>query len=183
MDDTITPRISRSDDRVAIEALYRDAFPEEDLVPLIQALLADRNDVLSLITGIGTRDGTGYGGDVTGHGAFTHCGIVGAVDRFALLGPVAVASARQGRGIGGTLIRDGLRRLGEAGVQRVFVLGDPAYYGRFGFTAETNVRPPYPLPEEWREAWQSISLNETKPPAPGTLVVPTPWRQPALWGP
>jgi putative acetyltransferase len=177
MADAVTPQTCRSDDLAAIEVLYQDAFPDEDLVPLVRALLANRDDVLSLVT----RDRNGE--DVTGHGAFTHCGIVGAEDRVALLGPLAVASARQGQGIGEALIRDGLRRLGEAGVQRVFVLGDPAYYGRFGFTTEPNVRPPHPLPEEWREAWQSISLNETKPSEPGTLSVPAPWRQPALWGP
>jgi len=175
MDDGITPRVSRPDEHAAIEALYREAFPDKDLVPLVRALLARPDDVLSIVTGDGV--------DVTGHGVFTNCDIVGAVGIVALLGPVAVAPARQGEGIGGALIRDGLRRLKTSGVRRVFVLGDPGYYGRFGFAAEADVTPPYPLPEEWREAWQSISLNQTKPLGPGTLSVPAPWRQPALWGP
>lgn len=174
MVDDITPRTSHPDELAAIEALYRDAFPDEDLVPLARALLATPGDVLSLITSDGA--------DVTGHGLFTDCGIVGAVAKVALLGPLAVAPARQGQGIGGALIRDGFRRLKARGVQRVLVLGDPGYYGRFGFTAEAKVTPPYPLPEEWRQAWQSISLNESEPPEPGTLSVPAPWRQPALWG-
>lgn len=174
MEDRIAARVSCPDELAAIEALYREAFPDEDLVSLVRALLERPKDVLSLVAG--------DGGDVNGHGAFNHCGIVGAVGKVALLGPLAVAPARQGRGIGGALIRDGLRRLGEAGVQRVFVLGDPGYYGRFGFAAEADVTPPYPLPEEWREAWQSISLGQAAPAKPGMLSVPTPWRQPALWG-
>lgn len=49
------------------------------------------------------------------------------------LGPISVAPAQQGQGIGSQLMRralDGLRALGAAGC---VLLGDPAYYGRFGF--------------------------------------------------
>ena len=65
----------------------------------------------------------------------------------------------------------------------VCVLGDPAYYGRFGFEPDDRVAPPYPLPQEWRSAWQSLSLCGNDRPARGTLSVPPPWRQPALWAP
>lgn len=54
----------------------------------------------------------------------------------AALAPVSVAAAERRRGIGDRLIRAGLRRLGDDGVRAVIVLGDPAYYGRFGFRAE-----------------------------------------------
>ena len=54
--------------------------------------------------------------------------------RAAALAPVGVVPAhRRGHRIG--LIREGLHRLAEAGEDLVLVLGDPAYYGRFGFTA------------------------------------------------
>jgi predicted N-acetyltransferase YhbS len=49
------------------------------------------------------------------------------------LGLVAVMPAYQGAGIGGALIRSGLRRLADRGVRGGPVLGDPACYGRFGF--------------------------------------------------
>jgi hypothetical protein len=45
-------------------------------------------------------------------------------------------------------------------VGKVLVLGDPAYYGRFGFAKETAIQPPYPLPEAWDGAWQSLVLNQ-----------------------
>jgi putative acetyltransferase len=68
-------------------------------------------------------------------------------------------------------------------VTRVCVLGDPAYYRRLGFAQERDVDPPYTLPVEWRCAWQSISLRGGSSPCPGTLSVPRPWLQPALWAP
>jgi putative acetyltransferase len=43
---------------------------------------------------------------------------------------------RQRTGIGSLLIRDGLARSRAAAWVGVFVLGDPAYYRRFGFRAE-----------------------------------------------
>jgi putative acetyltransferase len=50
------------------------------------------------------------------------------------LAPVAVRPDRQAAGIGGALIRRGLERAHADGWQAVFVLGDPGYYRRFGFT-------------------------------------------------
>jgi len=44
------------------------------------------------------------------------------------------------------------------------------------------VTPPYPLPEAWRDAWQSLALEAAAPVRSGVLTVPAPWRQPALWG-
>jgi putative acetyltransferase len=52
------------------------------------------------------------------------------------LAPLAVASSHQGRGIGATILRAGLDRLIARHEEIVFVLGDPALYGRFGFSAE-----------------------------------------------
>lgn len=50
-----------------------------------------------------------------------------------LLGPVAVAPERQGRGLGRRLVRHGLARAAALGHGGVLLVGDPAYYGRFGF--------------------------------------------------
>jgi putative acetyltransferase len=54
--------------------------------------------------------------------------------RAAALAPVAVLPAVQKRGIGTALIREALGRLAATRLDLVLVLGDPAYYGRFGFT-------------------------------------------------
>jgi putative acetyltransferase len=75
------------------------------------------------------------GNDVVGHVAFSpvalnaqHCGWFG-------LGPISVAPARQGTGIGGALIREGLRRLRALEARGCVLVGDPGYYNRFGFRA------------------------------------------------
>ncbi len=173
MTDKIDIRESAPGDAAFIEKLYPDAFPDEDLLPLVRDLLSEAQNVLSLVAIVN--------GAPAGHVIFTTCSVVDKPDKVALLGPLAVAPARQRQGVGGAIVDAGLRQVEDAGANRVFVLGDPAYYGRFGFATEDGVTPPYPLPEEWRTAWQSLSLGGDKAPLSGALTVPQPWRQRALW--
>jgi putative acetyltransferase len=178
----------RDGDRPEIDALYPEAFPDEELRPLVRELLEDHQNVLSLVAR--------SGGQLVGHVIFTRCGVRGpgvseTVDsktrasgtgiRAALLGPLCAAPAFQRRGIGGALISEGLRRLAAEGIGPVYVLGDPSYYGRHGFEIETGVAAPVPIPADWREAWQSLSLDPECRPSEGTLSVPAPWRDPSLW--
>ena len=51
------------------------------------------------------------------------------------LGPVAVLHEYRRTGIGSRLIRQGIARSEAAGWLGIFVLGDPAFYRRFGFDA------------------------------------------------
>lgn len=53
------------------------------------------------------------------------------------LAPVAVGQAKQGQGIGSALIRRAVELAKERGFRMIFVLGEPAYYQRFGFSVET----------------------------------------------
>ena len=52
-----------------------------------------------------------------------------------LLGPVAVACDRQGRGIGAALMTAAVDAARSRGHGAIVLVGDAAYYGRFGFTA------------------------------------------------
>jgi len=52
------------------------------------------------------------------------------------LGPIAVVPALQHKGIGSALVREGLRRLAGDGAAGVVLVGDPAWYRRFGFAAD-----------------------------------------------
>ncbi|WP_349368052.1 GNAT family N-acetyltransferase [Salinarimonas sp.] len=173
-------------DEPALARLYAAAFPEEDLFPIVKALSGLGDVVLSLVATADERGGgqpEGTRAPILGHVAFSRCGVDGRAAPLALLAPLCAAPEAQRGGIGSALVREGFRRLEEAGVRRVLVLGDPGYYGRFGFTPETAIAPPYDLPEAWRAAWQGASLGDGPAPPPGRLTPPGPWMRPALWGP
>lgn len=171
MDPVLRP--GRADDFAALERLYPRAFPDEDLLPLLRDLLNGQAPVLSLVAE--------QGGQIVGHVAFTECGVEGQPGQVAMLAPLAVAPEVQRTGIGSALVREGLHRVTEQGAVRALVLGDPAYYGRFGFQAETGIAPPYTLPDEWVAAWQGLVLDPDSPALHGVLDVPQAWKCPGLW--
>ncbi len=65
-----------------------------------------------------------------------------------LLGPIAVHPTRQGEGLGGELMAHSLDIARELGWERVLLVGDAPYYGRFGFERMTDVRMPPPTNPE-----------------------------------
>lgn len=79
-------------------------------------------------------------GAVIGHVAFSPVEIGEAMGGWHGLGPVAVSPARQRRGVGGALIEEGLAQLRGSGAAGVVVLGDPAFYQRFGFASDGGLR-------------------------------------------
>ena len=166
-------RISSAGDIDPIVAMYPLAFPDEDLVPVVSELLAEPEIALSLVAIVDEQ--------VVGHVIFTACAVEGSDLKASLLAPLAVAPAYQRQGVGSAIVNAGLRRLTDTGVEGVFVLGDPAYYSRFGFVPDTSVQPPYPLPAEWYSAWQSQYLGDASAPGAGKLAVPSQWLDPALW--
>jgi putative acetyltransferase len=165
----------------AIAAFYPRAFPDEDLVPLVRELLREPDGVLSLTALLSDQ--------VAGHVIFTICGLdSNPAVKVAVLGPLAVTPERHRQGIGAALIRDGVVRSGALGAETALVLGDPSYYGRFGFKAESGIKPPYhvaddQLPPEWRGAWQSMTIDGNDTPRTGTVMVPTPWQHRNMWLP
>jgi len=71
---------------------------------------------------------------------------------------LAVRPERQASGLGSALVRASLDTAREFGCHGVLVLGDPAYYGRFGFSAETarEVIAPY----RGLAAFQALGLED-----------------------
>ena len=166
-------RKTTSADDAELERLYGNAFPDEDLVPLVTQLIAEPGEVLSLVAETDAA--------AAGHVAVTLCR-VGDGTPVALLGPLAVAPAHQRQGLGRRLIDAAIAGSRDWSVAQINVLGDPGYYGRFGFQADERVLPPFPLPPEWRGAWQMRPLD-CRIQAAGTLAVPGFWNDPALWLP
>ncbi len=171
----ISIRESRPDEAAAILSLYPEIFPEEDLRPLVEGLLKRRESVLSLVALAGDK--------IIGHVIFTLCEVEGNPDQVALLGPLGVLPDWQGRGTGSALIRAGFNRMAEHSVPHICVLGDPDFYGRYGFMPENRIKPPYALPVEWEAAWQSFTPNGESATISGTFSPPEPWRNPSLWLP
>lgn len=80
-----------------------------------------------------------------------------------ILAPLAVKPAFQRQGIGGMLIKEGLRWLQAAGSELVFVLGHKEYYPKHGFIPEATrmgYLPPYPLPEEHEACWMVQAIGQ-----------------------
>lgn len=79
-----------------------------------------------------------------------------------ILAPLAIKPPFQKQGIGGMLINEGLERLKKIGSEMVFVLGHMDYYPKFGFIPDAGklgYSAPYPIPEEYLNAWMVQSLN------------------------
>ncbi|MBB5702548.1 putative acetyltransferase [Ochrobactrum daejeonense] len=81
-------------------------------------------------------------GRILGHVAFSPVLTGGENKGWYGLGPVSVRPERQGEGIGGALIREGLGILRREGAGGCVLLGEPGYYGRFGFRADARLRLP-----------------------------------------
>ncbi|MEX0310499.1 MAG: GNAT family N-acetyltransferase [Tateyamaria sp.] len=86
-----------------------------------------------------------------------------------LLGPVAVHPTRQGEGLGGDLIETALAQAAETGWDRVMLVGDAPYYGRFGFEKLPGVvMPPPTNPDRVLgralspDAWRGIQGDVTR---------------------
>ncbi len=65
-----------------------------------------------------------------------------------LLGPVAVHPTRQGEGLAALLIRQSLELASDRGWDRVMLVGDAPYYGRYGFARLDGVQMPPPTNPE-----------------------------------
>lgn len=127
------------DDLPAIQALQAAAFEASDYghqgeADLVAELIDDGDAVLSLCAW--------DKGTLIGHALFSRMKV--SADGRGLnavgLGPVATAPDRQRRGVAAALIEHGHRMLARQGVEIAFVLGDPGYYPRFGYSADLAAR-------------------------------------------
>ena len=150
-------RVEEPRDAAAVYAVVASAFGRRDEADLLRALRADPDWVVGLVAVDAST--------IVGHVAFTR----GHVDGHPVLAlaPLAVAPDRQGSGIGRDLVQAGLARAADQGEAAVIVLGDPAYYGRFGFAParELGISGPFGDIDEF----QAVAL--TTPPR-GRMAYP-----------
>jgi len=105
-----------------IHDLVTAAFGRDEESRLVDRLRADGDAAISLVAC--------EGDELVGHILFSP---MRAPFRALGLAPVSVLPRRQRSGIGSALIRAGLARAEAERWQGVFVLGEPAFYRRFGF--------------------------------------------------
>ncbi|MGB6229178.1 MAG: N-acetyltransferase [Litorimonas sp.] len=127
-------RAERPGDEAAIFDLTQAAFAPMPFSggtegPIIDALRRDGDLVLSLVAEADAA--------IVGHIAFSPVTVSGESRGLYGLGPVSAHPERQRQGIGSALIREGLSRLPDA--RAVFLVGDPAYYSRFGFVGDCGL--------------------------------------------
>ena len=138
---TLRYRIELPTDREAIYEVQRSAFKQHDEARLVDRLRDDGELQLSFVAELD--------GQIVGHVAYSRLHMVAGssqAEALALaLAPLAVSPTCQRQGIGAELVRQSLVECRQRGHRAVFVLGDPAYYQRFGFRAATvrHLHSPY----------------------------------------
>jgi len=154
-------RYARETDHAAIEDVLRAAFGRGEEAALARRLRADEDVLFELVA---VEDGT-----VAGHLLMSRLWADSA-GLYAALAPLSVAPARQGGGLGSALVRAALENARDFGCHGVLVLGDPGYYGRFGFSAEhaREVTSPY----RGLAAFQGLPLEEFAFAKPLTTIYP-----------
>lgn len=115
-------RLETPADIAAIRIVEEVAFGRRDEAQLVDDLRAAGDAVFSLVA---VQDEV-----IAGHAMFSR---MAAPFPALALGPVAVLPEYRRKGIVSQLIREGIARSESAGWAGIFVLGDPAFYRRFGF--------------------------------------------------
>ena len=142
-------RYARPADHPAIADVVAAAFGSADEADLVAQLRADEDAIFELVA---EEDGA-----VLGHIFFSRLW-ADSTGLYGALAPLAVRPDRQGAGVGASLVRAGLDCAREFGCHGLLVLGDPGYYGRFGFSADEarDVAAPF----RGLAAFQALALEE-----------------------
>lgn len=155
---TISIRTAVAADAPSIRRVHLAAFPTPVEADLVERLERDGEAVVSLLAEEES--------EAVGHLLLSRMRVEGDGRQWRALGlaPIAVLPERQRGGIGGALIREALIRAGTAGEELVFVLGEPDYYGRFGFSAA--IAAPFASPYAG-PYFQALALGGGEMPAGG----------------
>lgn len=128
-------RVANPDDALAISILLSGAFEGPEEGQLVQSLRGSGEMVLEMVAVDELR-------------LLAYVGFPALVEPtgWIALAPLAVRHDMQGKGVGSELVRRALDYLGQDAIPAVLVLGDQAYYERFGFSVDAarNVTSPFP---------------------------------------
>ena len=127
---TLTVRPETADDVLAIRDVHLKAFSPPAEADLVARLRDGHDSEISLVAE--------QSGEIVGHVMLSRMNVSAASRPYRALGlgPVGVLPGCRGSGVGSELIRSALAIAEALGEEMVFVLGEPDYYSRFGFSAE-----------------------------------------------
>ncbi|MFI8414993.1 GNAT family N-acetyltransferase [Serratia sp. NPDC078593] len=134
-------------DAAGIDALLRRVFDRDDEADLVQQL---REDGLLTLGIVATDDE----GGVVGYAAFSPVDVAGEDRQWVGLAPLAVEESLRRQGVAEKLIYEGLDALNEFSYAAVVVVGEPGYYGRFGFKTAAD----YDLHCRWPDTEQAFQV-------------------------
>ena len=173
-------RVAKNLDIDAIREVHLQAFSdnEKQMVATLAIHLLSEETSPATFALVAETDGA-----VVGHIAFSPVTINSNKNwQGYILAPLGVKPEYQKRRIGSQLIENGIARLSKQKVNILFVYGDPKYYGKFGFKAETATQylPPYELLYPF--GWQALVLNHEESPEQAVkLSCVASLQDPALW--
>ena len=149
-------------DAAGKRAVHEAAYPTAVEADLVEALVRDGDAIVSLVE---ARQG-----EIVGHVLLSRMTVSGDGREVRALGlaPVGVRPGFQGSAIGSAMIEAALAIARSTGEALVFVLGEPDYYARFGFSAATAApfASPYAGPY-----FMALALRPgLAPPAAGTAA-------------
>ena len=127
----ITIRPERADDSFVIQEVNIKAFGGLAEAKLVR-LITERNKAFISLVAVSDDK-------IVGHILFSRVMIDNSSFNAVGLGPVAVLPDLQRQGIGSKLVREGLALCKHAGYDAVVLVGDPAYFSRFGFTRAADL--------------------------------------------
>lgn len=151
-------RTATNQDRDDIQRVHLCAFPESenDIVSKLAMDLLSEKTTPQTISCVAEIHGA-----IIGHIALSPV-IVDHHENFLgyILAPLGVKPDFRKRRIGSKLVEYSLNWLSVMGVNVVFVYGDPKFYGRFGFSAESAHQYTAPYKLLYPFGWQAIVLHE-----------------------
>lgn len=151
---TIDVRTFEPADTNAVRDLLAAAFAGDVEARLVSQLRADGDALLELVAV--------QGDELVGHVCFSK---LLSPEDYVALAPVAVRPEMQRGGIGSALIRRGIEDIERSGFNGIVLLGEPAYYQRFGFRVDAAA----PLDSDYPKAYlQALLFRKAGPFVSGT---------------
>lgn len=164
-------RREKPEDVGTVHAVHEKAFGRDFESVLLRGLRGDPGWVpeLSLVAEVDGR--------VVGHVVSTR-GLLGERRDVVGLGPIGVEPGSQRGGVGSALMYASIAAADALGMAAVVLVGDPGFYGRFGFVPASRFGVEAPE-AEWGDYFQLRTLHAYDPGLGGRFVYAGPFTESA----